>query len=125
MRLSLATNAVVAALIGFAVTLPLIFQAGKAIGASDVQTAMFVTVSCFAVAIESAYLSWRYKIPVVCAFSTAGLALIGSKEQIANPRAKIVAFAESGGDVRDSLLAGFTATMQNLRKITADERGNR
>ena len=33
MRLSLATNAVVAALIGFAVTLPLIFQAGKAIGA--------------------------------------------------------------------------------------------
>ena len=29
MRLSLATNAVVAALIGFAVTLPLIFQAGN------------------------------------------------------------------------------------------------
>ncbi|WP_370322902.1 benzoate/H(+) symporter BenE family transporter [Oricola sp.] len=80
MRLSLATNAVVAALIGFAVTLPLIFQAGKAIGASDVQTAMFVTVSCFAVAIESAYLSWRYKIPVVCAFSTAGLALIGASD---------------------------------------------
>lgn len=80
MRLSLATNAVVAALIGFAVTLPLIFEAGKAIGASGTQTAMFVAVSCFAVAVESAFLSWRYKIPVVCAFSTAGLALIGASE---------------------------------------------
>lgn len=78
MRLSLATNAAVAALIGFAVTLPLIFQAGTAIGASGAQIAMFVAVSCFAVAAESAFLSWRYKIPVVCAFSTAGLALIGA-----------------------------------------------
>lgn len=46
----------------------------------------------------------------------AGLALIGSKEQIANPRAKIVAFAESGGDVRDSLLAGFTAMETALER---------
>ena len=87
MRLSLATNAMVAALIGFAVTLPLIFQAGKAIGASGAQTAMFVAISCFAVAVESAYLSWRYKIPVVCAFSTAGLALIGASNGFTLPEA--------------------------------------
>ena len=80
MRLSLATNAVVASLIGFAVVLPLIVEAGKAVGASGAQTAMFVAVACFAVAIESAFLSWRHRIPVVCAFSTAGLALIGASK---------------------------------------------
>ncbi|MGY8972866.1 MAG: acetyl-CoA C-acyltransferase [Sphingomonadales bacterium] len=46
----------------------------------------------------------------------AALALIGNKDQIANPRAKIVAFAESGGDVRDSLLAGFTAMEAALER---------
>ena len=36
----------------------------------------------------------------------AGLALIGAGEQ---PRARILGFAEAGGDARDSLLAGFAA----------------
>ncbi|MDF7775401.1 acyl-CoA thiolase [Sphingomonas sp. AOB5] len=36
----------------------------------------------------------------------AGLALIGHGER---PRARILGFAETGGDARDSLLAGFTA----------------
>ena len=78
MRLSPATNALVAAVIGFGVVLALIVQGGQTVGATPEQIAMFVTVACFAMAVESPFLSWRYRIPVVCAVSTPGLALIGA-----------------------------------------------
>ncbi|AKM08641.1 acetyl-CoA C-acyltransferase [Pelagerythrobacter marensis] len=46
----------------------------------------------------------------------AGIAMLGTREQVANPRARIVAFAEAGGDVRDSLLGGFAAMERALEK---------
>ncbi len=39
----------------------------------------------------------------------AGLALLGPADAARPPRARIVAFAEAGGNARDSLLAGFAA----------------
>lgn len=39
----------------------------------------------------------------------AGLAMLGPDTGDMAPRARIIAFAEAGGDARDSLLAGFTA----------------
>lgn len=44
----------------------------------------------------------------------AGLALLGPAS--GNPRARILAFAEAGGDARDSLLAGFAAMEVALRR---------
>ncbi len=39
----------------------------------------------------------------------AALALIGSRDAVAAPRARIVSFAEAGGEARPSLLAGMSA----------------
>lgn len=77
-RLSPATAALTSALIGFGGTLALVLAAAQAIGASNAQTASWVTVICFAIAIESLALSLWYRMPMVTAWSSAGLALIGT-----------------------------------------------
>ena len=55
--------------------------------------------------------------PPVC--DGAGLALVGTGSLGSNPRARIIAFAESGGDPEASLTAGFAAMPKVLaRAIT-------
>ncbi|MBS3651239.1 benzoate/H(+) symporter BenE family transporter [Pseudaminobacter sp. 19-2017] len=78
MRLSIPASAFVAAVVGFGGTLALIIAAAEAVGASREQTASMVTALCLAMAVESAWLSWRTRMPVVTAWSTPGAALIGS-----------------------------------------------
>lgn len=39
----------------------------------------------------------------------AGLAVVGGRDAFASPRARLVAFADAGGDARQSLTAGFVA----------------
>ena len=78
MRLSIPVSALVAAIVGFGGTLALIIAAADALGASREQTASWVTAVCLALALETAYLSWRTKMPVVTAWSTPGLALLAA-----------------------------------------------
>ncbi|WP_420960496.1 benzoate/H(+) symporter BenE family transporter [Brucella sp. IR073] len=78
MRLSVIASASVAAFVGFGGTLALIIAAAQALGATQVQTASWVTAICLAMAVSSGWLSWRYKMPVITAWSTPGLALIGA-----------------------------------------------
>jgi benzoate membrane transport protein len=78
MRLSIPASAFVAAVVVFGGTLALIIAAAEAVGASREQTASMVTALCLAMAVESAWLSWRTRMPVVTAWSTPGAALIGS-----------------------------------------------
>jgi len=78
MRLSVIASATVAAFVGFGGTLALIIAAAQALGATQVQTASWVTAICLAMAVSSAWLSWRYRMPVITAWSTPGLALIGA-----------------------------------------------
>lgn len=52
--------------------------------------------------------------PPVC--DGAGLALVGGKELTPQPRARILAFAESGGDPEASLTAGFVAMEKVLAR---------
>ncbi|MFI0847952.1 benzoate/H(+) symporter BenE family transporter [Mesorhizobium sp. IMUNJ 23232] len=78
MRLSIPVSAFVAAVVGFGGTLALIIAAGDAVGASQAQTASMVTALCIAMAVETAWLSWRTKMPVISAWSTPGAALIGA-----------------------------------------------
>ncbi|MCB1452609.1 MAG: benzoate/H(+) symporter BenE family transporter, partial [Rhizobiaceae bacterium] len=77
-RLSIPAAALVAAIVGFGGTLALIIAAADALGASREQTASWVTAVCLALAVETAYLSWRTKMPVVTAWSTPGLALLAA-----------------------------------------------
>lgn len=78
MPISLISSALVAAVVGFAATLALLIAAAQAVGATPAQTASWVTAICLAKVAETLILSWRYKTPIITAWSTAGLALIGA-----------------------------------------------
>ena len=57
--LSVPASALVAAVVGFGGTLALIIAAADAVGATQAQTASWVTAICLAMAFETAWLSWR------------------------------------------------------------------
>jgi benzoate membrane transport protein len=77
-RLSIPVSAFVAAIVGFGGTLAIIIAAAAAVGATQVQTASWVTAICLAMAVESLWLSWRTKMPIITAWSTPGAALIAA-----------------------------------------------
>jgi benzoate membrane transport protein len=78
MNLQPLSAALTASIIGFGGTLALIVAAAQAVGATPSQTASWFTAICLAIAVESAILSWRFRMPIVSAYSTAGAALIGA-----------------------------------------------
>lgn len=78
MRLSIPASAFVASIVGFGGTLALIIAAANAVGATTLQTASMVTALCLAMAVETAYLSWKTRMPVFSAWSTPGAALIAA-----------------------------------------------
>ncbi|WP_439273014.1 benzoate/H(+) symporter BenE family transporter [Pseudochrobactrum sp. HB0163] len=78
MRFSVIASAAVAAFVGFGGTLALIIAAATALGATQAETASWVTAISLALSISSGFLSWRYRIPIITAWSTPGLALIGA-----------------------------------------------
>lgn len=78
MRTSLASSALVAILVGFGGSIPIVLAAAQAVGATPAQTASWVTALCLAVAVSSALLSFTYRMPIVAAWSTSGAALIGA-----------------------------------------------
>jgi benzoate membrane transport protein len=82
MRLSVVTSAVVAALVGFGSTIAIIIAAAQAVGANAAQTSSWVAALCLAMAATSGYLSVRYRMPVITAWSTPGAALIAASAGI-------------------------------------------
>lgn len=87
MRFSVIASASVASIVGFGGTLALIIAAAQTLGASQSQTASWVTALCLALAVSSAWLSIRYKMPIITAWSTPGLALIGASTGFTMPEA--------------------------------------
>lgn len=65
-----------AVIVGFASTILIIMQAAQAVGATPAQQASWAAVLCYAMAITTAILCWRYKMPIITAWSTPGAALI-------------------------------------------------
>jgi benzoate membrane transport protein len=78
MRASIPASAFVASIVGFGGTLALIIAAAQAVHASEAQTASWVTAICLAQVFETVWLSWRYRMPIIAAWSTPGAALIGA-----------------------------------------------
>ncbi|MEN5299761.1 benzoate/H(+) symporter BenE family transporter [Brucella sp. TWI559] len=87
MRFSIFASSTVAAIVGFGGTLALIIAAAKVLGATQAETASWVTAACLAIAGSSAWLSVRYKMPIIAAWSTPGLALIGASVGFTMPEA--------------------------------------
>jgi benzoate membrane transport protein len=78
--LSIPVSAFVAAIVGFGGTLALILAAADAIGATHGQAAAMVAAMCLSLAVATAWLSWRTRMPVITAWSTPGAALIAASE---------------------------------------------
>lgn len=95
MRSSLVTSAVVAALVGFGGTLPLIVAASQAVGASPGQTVSGVIGLCLSMALTSAYLGWRHRMPIITAWTTPGAALIAGAHGL-TPETTVGAFLLAG-----------------------------
>src|SRR5262249_57512126 len=68
-------------------TLALTIAAAKALGASLAETSSWVTAVCLAMFVATLYLSWRYRMPIITAWSTPGLALIAGSAGFTMPQA--------------------------------------
>ncbi|MDT7951140.1 MAG: benzoate/H(+) symporter BenE family transporter [Acetobacteraceae bacterium] len=78
MRFSIIASALVAALVGFGSTLAIIVEAARHLGATPAQISSWVAALCLGMAATSAYLSLRYRMPIVTAWSLAGALLISA-----------------------------------------------
>ncbi|MBI2718758.1 MAG: benzoate/H(+) symporter BenE family transporter [Rhizobiales bacterium] len=67
-----------AVVVGFASTILLIMEAARAVGADAAQQASWAAALCFGMAVTSFILSWRYRMPIITAWSTPGAALIAT-----------------------------------------------
>jgi benzoate membrane transport protein len=110
MRLSIITSAVVAALVGFGSTIAIIIAAANAVGADAAQTSSWVAALCLSMAATSGFLSVRYRIPVVTAWSTPGAALIAASSGI-SINAAVGSFLLAGGLI---VLAAFVKPFGRL-----------
>jgi len=85
-----------AVLIGYSGSAVIVFQAAKAAGADSLQISSWMMVLGIGLGLTSIGLSWRYKMPIITAWSTPGAALLAtSLGDIGMPEA-IGAFLFSG-----------------------------
>jgi benzoate membrane transport protein len=85
-----------AVIIGFASTILIIMQAAQAVGATPAQQASWAAVLCYAMGITTAILCWRYKMPIITAWSTPGAALIVGSATGINYQSALGAFVVAG-----------------------------
>ena len=78
--LSIVSSTLTAVLVGFASTI-LILEAARSVGATPSQQASWAAALCIGMAISSFILSWRYKMPIITAWSTPGAVLIATSAE--------------------------------------------
>jgi benzoate membrane transport protein len=71
-------SAVVCAFVGFSASVAVLLAAAQAVGATETQTMSWIAALALAKGGASIWLSWRYRQPVICAWSTPGAALIAA-----------------------------------------------
>jgi len=89
--------AAVATVIGFGGTVALVVQAGQTMGATPAQIISMVTALCLGIGLGGLMLSWRFKIPVVLAWSTPGAALLAAYALDLSWPTAVGAFLIAGG----------------------------
>ena len=75
---SLISATLTAVIVGFASTILVIMEAARAVGATPSQQASWAAALCLAMAVSSLILSWRYRMPMITAWSTPGAVLIAT-----------------------------------------------
>lgn len=77
----------VAVLVGFTSSVALVFQAAQALQATPAQTSSWMLALGLGMGLTSIGFSWRYRQPVLTAWSTPGAALIAASSGISLPEA--------------------------------------
>jgi len=75
---SLISSTLTAVVVGFASTILVIMEAARAVGATPSQQASWAAALCIGMAITTFILSWRYRMPIITAWSTPGAVLIAT-----------------------------------------------
>lgn len=112
MRASQLSAALVASLIGYGSTIALVLSAAAAVGATAEQTASWVFAICLAKAVGSGWLSARYRMPVVLAWSTPGAALIAASSGVTMAEAV-------GAFLLSAVLMVLTGLVRPLGRVVA------
>jgi benzoate membrane transport protein len=109
--LSVMSAALVATVAGVGGTLPIVLAAAQAVGANAAETASWVSGLGIATAISALVLSFRYRMPIITAWSTPGAALIASTNGVPSFRAAVGAF------VLAAVLILLTAAIRPLGRL--------
>ncbi len=112
MRTSLIIAPGIAALVGFGGTLAIVIAAAQAVGASEGQTSSWVAAACLAKAASSLFLSVRYRMPIVAAWTTAGTALIAATHGVTMP-------AAVGAFILAAVLIMLTGALKPVESLVA------
>jgi benzoate membrane transport protein len=108
---STATAALVATVAGVGGTLPVVLAAADAVGATPAQASSWVSGLGIATAVSALFLSMRYRMPVITAWSTPGAALIASTTGVPGLGAAVGAF------VLAAVLIVLTAAIRPLGRL--------
>ena len=111
------SSAATAVIVGFASTILLIMEAARAVGASPAQQASWAAALCFGMAVTTFILSWRYKMPIMTAWSTPGAALIATSAAGVAYSNALGAFVVTG--ILMCLAALITPLARAIEKIPA------
>jgi benzoate membrane transport protein len=76
--MSLVFSAFVATFVGFAASVAVVLAAAETLGATPAQTVSWIAGLALAKGAASLWLSWRHRLPIICAWSTPGAALIAA-----------------------------------------------
>ena len=104
--------AVTAAIVGCGGSIAVVFAACAAAKATPAETASWVAGLCLAVALSSGILSFRYRMPIIAAWSTPGAALIAASESPALTMQTAV-----GAFIVAAVLILLTALIQPLGRL--------
>ncbi len=108
---STATAALIATVAGFGGTLPVVLAAADAVGATPAQASSWVSGLGIATALSALWLSVRYRMPIITAWSTPGAALIASTSGVPGIGAAVGAF------VLAAVLILLTAAIRPLGRL--------
>ena len=108
---SVATAALVATIAGVGGTLPVVLAAAQAVGATPDEASSWVSGLGIATALSALFLSVRYRMPIITAWSTPGAALIASTGGVPSFRAAVGAF------VLAAVLILLTAAIRPLGRL--------
>ena len=108
---STASAALVATVAGVGGTLPVVLAAAQAVGATPAEASSWVSGLGIATAASALFLSVRYRMPIITAWSTPGAALIASTSGVPGFRAAVGAF------VATAVLILLTAAMRPLGRL--------